>query len=100
MATCHRVICVQSLETTQCLETVDTSRTETSTAPKQKPQTRIIDPQMRYDTNSKVLPNNGIRRSSVSVAIDYELNNNRNKNISVNSFYLLSEITHVGCNAV
>jgi len=100
MATCHRVICVQSLETTHCLEKVGTSRTETSSAPKQKPQTHMIDPQMRYNTKSKVLPNNGIRGSSVSVVINYGLNYDRNKNIAVNSFYLLSEITHVGYNAV
>ena len=59
----------------------------------------MIDPQMRHDTKSNVLPN-GIRGSSVSVVTEYEFIYDRNKNISVNSFYLLSEITHVGCNAV
>ena len=79
MATCHRVICALSLETTQCLETVDTSRVETSSAPKQKPQTRMIGPQRRYDTNSKVLPNNGVRGSSVSVVTEYGFNYGRKK---------------------
>jgi hypothetical protein len=35
-----------------------------------------------------------------SVVTDYGFNYGRNKNISINIFYLLSGITHVRCNAV
>jgi hypothetical protein len=60
----------------------------------------MVDAQERYDKNMKELTNTGTFGSSVSIVTDDGFNPGRNKNISINNFYLFSEITHLGCNAV
>lgn len=100
MTTRHRVICARSSEKMLWPQNVGHQQNGDLNCTKAKPQTRMVDPQRRYDINSKVLNNTGIWGSSVSVVTDYGFNSGKNKNIPIHNFYLLSEITHVGCNDV